>query len=133
MKDNRRSAAKRPSGLAELALLVDAIPAEYRVDVLRAALRLDPTGSFETSYLVGTYRARLCDCLMLRTATVIDPRRFRRLDPRRIEARLATFAVAEDPAEVALALDRLMDLLATAFLGPAKAVPVSETSVRRRS
>lgn len=130
MSSNRPSfAARAPSPpvadrehpeLAELALLIDAIPAEYRVDVLRAALRLDPNDSLEASYLVGTYRTRLCDCLTLRTATVVDPRRFRRLDQRAVENRLVPFAMAEDPAEVALALDKLMNLLATAFFGPSR-------------
>ena len=113
-------ATGRSSPLAELALLIDAIPAEFRSEVLRAALRLEPSSDIETSSFVGLYRTILYDILTRRTETVIDLRRFRRLDSRSVERRLALFACAEDPAQVTLALCELIGFLARSVPSPSQ-------------
>jgi len=100
--------------------LIDAIPAEFRSEVLRAALRLEPSSDIETSSFVGLYRTILYDILTRRTETVIDLRRFRRLDSRSVERRLALFACAEDPAQVTLALCELIGFLARSVPSPSQ-------------
>lgn len=53
------------TALEELAQLVAAIPPAFRATLVRAAFKLDPTGDFETSYLIGELRAAIWRCLEL--------------------------------------------------------------------
>ena len=79
-----------PSQIAELAMLIDAMPSEYRGDVLLAALRLSTSEVLIQSYLVSLCREQLSDCLMQETATVCDFSSLRQLDHNSIERATAT-------------------------------------------
>jgi hypothetical protein len=103
--------ASTSSQVSELAQLIDAIPSEYREDLLLAALRLSKSGVLTESYLVGVCREQLFDCLMQRTATMYDFAGLRQLDRNTIERQLHPFAVASDPAQVTIALCALLDFL----------------------
>lgn len=50
------------SQLAELALLIDALPTEFRGHLVEAALRMDDSHTNE-SYLVGELRSLVFDCV----------------------------------------------------------------------
>ena len=96
----------------ELAQLVDAIPARFRVESMLAALRFAPSGSFESSYLIGQLRARIWDCLESRVAIGIE-RLTTVLNDHSgdIEPLVAPFAVASDLATVRLVLAEVLAFL----------------------
>ena len=96
----------------ELAQLVDAIPARFRVESMLAALRFVPLGSFESSYLIGQLRARIWDCLecevaigVMRLTAVLDGH------SSDIEQLVAPFAHASDLETVRLVLAEVLAFL----------------------
>lgn len=97
--------------VVELTVLVDAIPPEYREDVLLAALWLGANTAFQESYIVASLRAQLSDCLMEHTGTVHDFRTMPQLDYSMIERQLSPFARAECLEEISLAICRLLRFL----------------------
>ena len=97
--------------VSELALLIDAIPLEYREDVLLAVLYLAENDSLEQSHFVSLYRERLQDCLLGMTGTSPNLQALRQSDRAAIRRRLTPLATAEDPAQVTVALCRLLDFL----------------------
>lgn len=101
--------------LSELALLIDAIPREYREDVLLAVLYLAESDILAQSHFVGLYRERLQDCLVEKTGTIHDLSALRQLGRIAIQRRLSLFKSAEDPAQVTVALCGLLDFLINAL------------------
>jgi len=101
--------ANQKAVLAGLALLIDAIPAQFREDILRAALRVEPSNGFDESYLVGMVRTQLYDCLVEQTGELVSLAVFQSLNAAMLSRWLTPFSTAADPAEMTLAL---LDLLA---------------------
>lgn len=97
--------------VAELALLVDAIPPEYREDILLAALWLGTNKIFQESYMVGSLRSQLSECLLEETGTLHDFAAIQQFDPSVIERQLRPFAEAENPAQIMLAIHGLLSFL----------------------
>ena len=98
--------------VAELAAMIDAMPSEYREDVLLAALRLAAIAVFQESYLVNSIRDQLSDCLFEKTGTIHDFTALRSHDPSVIHCRLNIFATAEGVTQVTHALCGLLEFLA---------------------
>ena len=73
------AAVPNSAQVADLAVLIDAIPPEYREDVLLSVLWLGTSNVFQESYLVSSIRNQLCDCLMDRTGTLHDLTNVRQL------------------------------------------------------
>ncbi len=111
------SRLSRSEALAELANLVEAVPAAFRAPVVHAALRLRPSGSFDNSYVIGTVRAQLyealVDCVPATTAAQLRslPRRCRE----QTAAILSRLAGAADLARVQLILCELLVTLVEAL------------------
>lgn len=90
--------------LAELACLVDALPKEHRLAILRATLYCTADSRFDVAYIVGTYRTRLYDCLQERLGTFPSIGAIRTIDSESLDTRLQSVVDANDPAQTALAL-----------------------------
>ena len=101
--------------VAELALLLDAIPPEYREDVLLSVLWLGTSNVFQESYLVSSVRNQLCDCLMEKTGTLHDLKDVRQLAHAAIHRRLDAFTTATDLEQITLAIHSLLKFLADAL------------------
>lgn len=97
--------------VAELALLIDALPTEYREDVLLAALQAGTDEFLQKSHFVGLYREGLRDCLAAMTGTICDFKRLRQFDLAAIRRRISPFETAADPAKVTIALTELLGFL----------------------
>jgi hypothetical protein len=97
--------------VAELATLIDAMPSEYREDVLLAALRLGASTGFKESYLVSSTRDQLSDCLFEKTGTIHAFTALRAHDPSVIHRRLNIFTAAQDLTQVTHALCDLLAFL----------------------
>lgn len=101
--------------VAELALLIDAMPPEYREDVLLSVLWLGTSNVFQESYLVSSIRNQLCDCLMEKTGTLHDLKDVRQLAHAAIHRRLDAFTTATDLEQITLAIHSLLKFLADAL------------------
>lgn len=105
------SQASVSAPVAELAILIDAIPAEYRDDVLRAALWLGTNRAFQESYMVASLRSQLCDCLLEKTGTLHDLRTLRQCNLPNLERRLNQFTEGDGIEQIAVAIERLLSHL----------------------
>jgi hypothetical protein len=76
----------------ELSEMIDDMPAEVRVSVLRAALSFASTGNFATDYLAGAHRSRLSDWLLETAGYGLDTKRCRRLRAHGLDQWLEPFA-----------------------------------------
>ena len=101
--------------VAELAVLIDAIPSEYRDDVLLAALWLGTNKTFQESYMVGSLRSQLCECLMEKTGTLHDFRTIRQFDRSVVERQLRPLRAAGNMDQIAIAIEALLAFLADAL------------------
>ena len=117
MNSKQNAPPQTPSPLVELSDLIEALPADYRAPIVRAALQLYPSGTFEQSALVGLYRARLFDCVAERLGqidlvhwehVVYDGRQH-------IDHVIAGFEIAGSVEEVQVVLNDLLRLLSDAF------------------
>ena len=64
---------KLRTALNDWAEHVEALPPQYRVEIVSAALQFVPSGSFEQAYLVGFYRALAWRCLSADRRTMPVP------------------------------------------------------------
>lgn len=107
------------SQLAELALVMDALPAEFRGHLVQAALTTDRLHGNE-SYLVGEIRSLIFDCLTqlygqsVSLSCFVDHR-----DLARIELPISLRDSA-DPAKIQLAVCDLMEDLAVSLISDSK-------------
>jgi hypothetical protein len=97
---------------AEFALLLDAIPTEFREEIILAVLHLQSDQTFQESYLVNLSRQQLSDCLLEKTGSLPDLASLKSLDPLSVKRQLHPLIEAKDPAQVAIALSRFLDFLA---------------------
>lgn len=109
------AAVPNSAQVADLAVLIDAIPPEYREDVLLSVLWLGTSNVFQESYLVSSIRNQLCDCLMDRTGTLHDLTNVRQLARASIHRQVDSFTAATDLEQIALATHNLLDFLADAL------------------
>ena len=98
--------------LGELAIFIDAIPAEFREEILLAAFHLHPNAQFSSGYLVDYVRLLLQSCFVERTGNKKSRVSLQGIDLPSVLQALSPIATAEDPAHVALALNGLMNLMA---------------------
>ena len=101
--------------VTELAVLLDAIPPEYREDVLLAALWLGTNQTFQESYMVTSLRNQLCDCLMEWTSTLQNLKILRHPDRATLQRRLNQFTKARDMGQITFAIENLLEYLASTY------------------
>lgn len=107
--------------LARLALLVDALPLYCREALLQACLGFSPSEILTSSDLVTACRSLLLQCVAERLAVGVNVRWIRRIDPSALTTYVAPVVAAQDPAQTALALCDLVQVLVdsvTAFSRP---------------
>ncbi len=105
--------------LAELALLIDAMPAEFRSHLVQAALTTDGLHG-NGSYLVGEIRSLIFDCL---TQLYGQPLSLSRLGDHRNSARadlLTPLRDSADPAAAQLAVCDFMEDMAASLTSESK-------------
>lgn len=98
----------------ELAIFIDAIPAEFREEILLAVFHLHPDGHFSAGYFVDFVRMLFHACIVERTGDKERQVSLHGVDYPTIRQGLSPFAAAEDPVQVASALNGLMNLLSFA-------------------
>jgi hypothetical protein len=98
----------------ELAIFIDAIPAEFREEILLAVFHLHPDGKFSATYFVNFVRTLFHSCLAERTGNKEGHISLQGVDCPTVQQGLSPFAAAEDPVQVASALNDLMNLLSFA-------------------
>ena len=98
--------------VAELSVLIDTIPPEYREDVLQAALRIGTNKTFQESYMVTSLRSQLCDCLLEKTGTLHDLKMLYQLDRSILERALSRLTTADDIEQIMIAIESLLNYLA---------------------
>lgn len=103
------------ASVIELAVLVDAIPPEYREDVLLAALWRGTNKMFQESYMVTSLRNQLCDCLLEKTSTLHDLGMLRQLKHSIVEHKVRPFTTANDMEQIVIAIEGLLNCLAEAL------------------
>ena len=101
--------------VSELALLIDAIPVEYREDVLLAVLQVGTDDVLQKSHFVSLCRERLRECLAARTGTICNFKKLRQFDLTAVRQRIGALATAADPAEAMIALSELLRFLIEAL------------------
>lgn len=98
----------------ELANFIDAIPAEIREEILLAAFQLHPYADFGACYFARFVRTLFHSCLAERTGNNESIASLHGVDLPTVRQGLSSLVAAEDPAQVASALNGLMDLLSFA-------------------
>jgi hypothetical protein len=101
--------------VAELAFLIDAMPPEFREEVLLSVLWLGTSNVFQESYLVSSIRNQLADCLIERTGTLHDLRAIDQLALVSIRRQLTAFTAASEITQIIVAIHTLLDLLVDAL------------------
>ena len=99
-------------GLAELADLIDALPPMFRTPILNATISFTPTGDFECSYIVGTIRSKLFDCVLDFCGVRLDSTTAAHLEFTGWATRLSSVAAATCPTKVQLAICDLLQFIA---------------------
>lgn len=96
---------------AELANMIDALPAEMRVPVVHAAMRFEAEADFERAYLIGIYRSLLLDSMKQFAGIELAEPGLESVDPA-LRKRMEALAQARDLAQVQLAVCDLLELFA---------------------
>lgn len=95
----------------ELAMFIDAIPAEFREEILLAVFHLHSDRGFSESYFVDFVRTLFRACIAERISDTESHVSLQGVDYSTVRRGLSPFATAEDPVQVASALNALMNLL----------------------
>jgi hypothetical protein len=99
------------SQIAELAMFIDAIPANFRQEILIPALKYQSHAECDTSDLAGYLFASLSDYVSERTGNILDILIVQSIPNYVLTPRLAPLSRATDPAQVAIALVDFFDFV----------------------
>lgn len=97
--------------LGELANFIDAIPAEFREEILLAVFHLHRSAEFSTGYTVTYVRLLFQCCLAARTGHKCSRVSLQGVDLPTVLEGVTPIVMAKDPAQVALALNGVMNLM----------------------
>lgn len=97
--------------LGELANFIDAIPTEFREEILLAVFHLHRSNEFSTGYTVTYVRSLFRCCLAARPGNRNSRVSLQGVDLPTVLEGLTPIVVAKDPAQTAIALNGLMDLM----------------------
>ena len=112
---NKRTRWSDCNQVAELALLIDAMPAELRIPIVNSAIKFESMSDFQSSYLIGEIRSLIVDTLAQLFDCFVSLEIQAEGMPPSIANAVFALASSPDPAAVQLAVCDLLECLAIAL------------------
>ena len=111
---NKRTRWSDCNQVAELALLIDAMPPSHRGEIVRAAVKFEPTSELDGGYIVGEIRSLVVDGVAQLFGHSVSSKFQTLAQGLDLDQLLSDFAYCGDPAAVQLVVCDLLECIALA-------------------
>ena len=109
---NKRTRWSDCNQVAELALLIDAIPSSHRGEIVRAAVKFEPKSELAAGYIVGEIRSLVVDGVDQLFGHSVSTKLQTLAQEFDLDQLLSDFAYCGDPTAVQLVVCDLMEWIA---------------------